>query len=212
MAKLERRQREREERRQLILAAARDVVSQEGINGLSIRKIAAATEYSPAMIYSYFSGKDEIVGQLLNEGYSDIMRMLGSARQTETNPRLRIASGLRSYILMAVKNSEYFGAFLLSDSPQVLARTGGLHRGATRTRPSLMAMQEDLRDLMPGADADDLELMSQIIWASLFGITTRLLMEKDVADEQKERLITRFVDFVLSALPGDEQQQAKTSR
>ena len=75
-----------------------------------------------------------------------------------------------------------------------------------------MAMQEDLRDLMPGADADDLELMSQIIWASLFGITTRLLMEKDVADEQKERLITRFVDFVLSALPGDEQQQAKTSR
>ena len=196
----DRRSREREERRQLILAAAREVVRDEGIDALSIRKISARTEYSPAMIYNYFSGKDEIVNLLLSEGYNDIMRVLGSARQAETDPRQRIATGLRSYIHMACHNADYFSAFLLSDAPQVLARTGGLHKGASQSRPSLMAMQQDLHLLMPGVDDEELELTSQIVWLSLFGITGRLLIEKDVAGEQRERLIERYVRFVLDAI------------
>lgn len=200
MSNPDRRSREREERRELILSAAREVVQDEGISGLSIRKIAARIEYSPAMIYHYFSGKDEIVNHLLNEGYSEIMRMVGSARQSATYPSERIAAGLRSYILMATHNSDYFKAFLLSDSPDVLARTGGLHNGASQTRPSLLAMQEDLRSLMPGIDDEELELTSQIIWVSLFGITARLLIEKGIPDEQRERLIERYVRFVLTAI------------
>ena len=196
----DRRQREREERRELILAAARDVVRDEGIPALSIRKIAARTEYSPAMIYHYFSGKDEIVNTLLNEGYSGIMQMLRGARQTGADPRKRIAAGLRSYILMATHNADYFSAFLLSDSPQVLDRTGGLHKGASQTRPSLAAMQQDLKPLLPDIDEDELELTAQIVWVSLFGITARLLIERDVPEEQRERLIERYIRFVGDAI------------
>ena len=59
-----RRERERDDRRAMILNAAVEVASQEGIDGLSIRKIASKTEYSPAIIYHYFKNKDEILEQI----------------------------------------------------------------------------------------------------------------------------------------------------
>jgi AcrR family transcriptional regulator len=68
----ERRQREKKELRKKILETAKDILLKEGWQQLSIRNIATAIEYSPATIYLYFEGKDEIVYQLMEIGF---MRM-----------------------------------------------------------------------------------------------------------------------------------------
>ncbi|MEX0893041.1 MAG: helix-turn-helix domain-containing protein, partial [Gemmatimonadota bacterium] len=54
----ERREREREQVRTLIVEAARDILSAEGLEALSMRAIAERIEYSPATIYLYFKDKD----------------------------------------------------------------------------------------------------------------------------------------------------------
>ena len=197
---MSRRDREREERKELILSAARDVVADEGLTGLSIRKIAARIEYSPAIIYHYFASKDEIVSQMLNEGYDGVLRAVGSAQQGETDPHLRIARALRGYILSALQNPDYFKAFILSDSPLILRRTSALFKGASKERPSLAMMCKDLRTIAPDRDDDWLELTAQVLWTSLFGLTARLLIERDVTDEQRDRVIQRYVEFVLKAV------------
>ena len=55
----ERKEREKLELKELILLKAKELVDKEGYEALSIRKIAAAAEYSPATIYLYFKDKDE---------------------------------------------------------------------------------------------------------------------------------------------------------
>ena len=60
----ERKEKEREIRRELILNTAQEIISSEGIDNVSIRKIANKIEYSPAIIYYYFKDKDEIINCL----------------------------------------------------------------------------------------------------------------------------------------------------
>jgi AcrR family transcriptional regulator len=65
----ERQDRERHAVRASILDAARDLFVAEGYANVSIRKIAERIEYSPAAIYSYFPGKDDIFFALAAEGF-----------------------------------------------------------------------------------------------------------------------------------------------
>lgn len=50
-----------------ILAAAREVFEQHGLDGANIREIAKRAGYTPGAIYSYFAAKEEIYGALLAE-------------------------------------------------------------------------------------------------------------------------------------------------
>lgn len=50
-----------------ILAAAREVFTERGLDGASIREIAKRAGYTPGAIYSYFDAKEEIYGALLAE-------------------------------------------------------------------------------------------------------------------------------------------------
>lgn len=45
-------------------------MQKEGIENISIRKIADRIEYSPAIIYHYFQDKDDIINHLMKTGYS----------------------------------------------------------------------------------------------------------------------------------------------
>jgi AcrR family transcriptional regulator len=66
----ERHEREREAVGRAILDAARELFVAEGYSNVSIRKIAERIEYSPAAIYSYFPGKDDIFFALAAEGFT----------------------------------------------------------------------------------------------------------------------------------------------
>src|SRR5438105_4268623 len=65
----ERQERDREAVRRAILDAARELFVSEGFQNVSIRKIAERIEYSPAAIYGYFAGKDDIFFALAEEGF-----------------------------------------------------------------------------------------------------------------------------------------------
>lgn len=65
----ERQDRERHAVRASILTAARDLFVNDGYPNVSIRKIAERIEYSPAAIYGYFPGKDDIFFALAEEGF-----------------------------------------------------------------------------------------------------------------------------------------------
>ena len=57
-------ERRRHKIRARILSAAEQVFAREGVDGLSIRRLAENIDYSPAAIYKYFKSKDELVDEL----------------------------------------------------------------------------------------------------------------------------------------------------
>lgn len=58
-----------EKNRQAILDAARSIIMEHGVDGLSMRTLADLVDYSPAALYKYFKDKDEILDELTNEAW-----------------------------------------------------------------------------------------------------------------------------------------------
>ena len=64
MGILERKEKQREEIRKMILEASMQLFVKEGFENVSIRKIADLIEYSPTTLYIYFKDKNEIFSSL----------------------------------------------------------------------------------------------------------------------------------------------------
>ena len=58
-----------EKNRQAILDAARSIIMEHGVDGLSMRTLADLVDYSPAALYKYFKDKDEILDELTSEAW-----------------------------------------------------------------------------------------------------------------------------------------------
>jgi AcrR family transcriptional regulator len=107
----ERKEREREALRTRIVEAARDIVSEEGLDALSMRAIAERIEYSPATIYLHFRDKDELLREVVLEGFQRMndygleeFEKLGP----EANPAEQHRAMGRAYARFALENTAYF--------------------------------------------------------------------------------------------------------
>jgi AcrR family transcriptional regulator len=180
-----------EEIRNTILRVARQIISEEGIQGLSIRKITNAIDYSPAIIYHYFKDKNEIIETIVNEGFAKILDAVQSINRNEYEPEKEMKEIFVNYIKAALSIPEEYKAVMLNDDPTVLRRTGLLEKGISVISPTMQVLCNNLRrGIEQGRYAPcDPELTAQIIWTATFGIIIKLLIEKNISDEQVERLI-----------------------
>jgi AcrR family transcriptional regulator len=107
----ERREREREQLRARIVEAARDILSDDGLAGLSMRGIAERIEYSPATIYLYFKDKDELIREVVLAGMERLWQSnrdeLASLPETADAADQYAAMG-RAYVRFALENTAYF--------------------------------------------------------------------------------------------------------
>ncbi len=198
----ERKERERDERRELILNAANEIIKTEGIDNLSIRKIANKIEYSPTIIYYYFNSKDDIIKHLMKRGYQKIISLLSSVQETTGDAKQKFEESIRKYIYMALQIADEYKAVLLNSSPGVLEHTSVLFKGASSKRQAIGMLCQYLKDIYNNKSIDDtqIELTAQVIWTSTFGLIIRLIIEKDIDEAQKKKLIDHHINFIVNGL------------
>lgn len=102
--------------RQAILDAARELVSERGPFGLSLREVARRIDYSPAGLYEYFGGKDELLAAVLEEGFARFGSYLMRVPQ-DLPPRLYLFELGKAYLRFARENPQHF--MLIFNSPTV---------------------------------------------------------------------------------------------
>lgn len=187
----ERQLRKQEEIRNIILEAARDIITREGIKGLSIRKITNAIEYSPAIIYHYFKDKNEIVETIMEEGYKRILNSLTIVDRNEKEPEIEIKEVFSNYIKAALDNQDEYMAIMLSNDAIIKQKTTILEKGISKSSRTMGILTEAIeRGITQGRFAAcDVELTAQIMWTSAFGLIIKLMIEKDIPKEQMNDLI-----------------------
>ena len=142
----ERREREREEVRQKILDAARELFESEGYDNVTMRRIAEAIEYSPTTIYLHFEDKDDLVRALCNEDFGRLLEAL-SLIPPAPDPVEPIRQLGRAYVGFAVDNPNHFRFMFMSAAPQgrdararrpglALVRAAARRRRSGRSRPA----------------------------------------------------------------------------
>jgi AcrR family transcriptional regulator len=84
-----RRQALHDHKRQAILGAARQVLAERGLDGVTMREIAAAAGYVPGAIYAYFPTQQAILGELLLQSLRELGRLVKAAGGND--PKERVA-------------------------------------------------------------------------------------------------------------------------
>lgn len=82
MGVAERKGRQRAEREQRIVAAARLVAEREGWGAVTIRRLAEEIEHSQPVLYAHFENRDAIVAAVAVAGFRDLAAALRQAGRT----------------------------------------------------------------------------------------------------------------------------------
>ena len=76
MSLAERKERQRAERYELILAAARELAEAEGWDAVTTRRLAELIDYSQPVLYSHFKGKADIMAAVATRGFEELATRL----------------------------------------------------------------------------------------------------------------------------------------
>jgi len=112
----ERKEREKAGMRRLILDTAMKLFTEDGYEAISMRKIAAVIEYSPASIYTYFADKSDIFFELHNEGF-EILFSKQTEVQSISDPAERLVQHGRAYLEFAFENPQYYDLMFIARHP-----------------------------------------------------------------------------------------------
>jgi AcrR family transcriptional regulator len=170
----------RERRLDQILATASGLVAKEGLEGLTLHRLARELDYVPAALYRYFASKDALLAELQRRTIETLHGEFRRAReraadQTDAGRRalteLELVCAL--YLDLPKRAPEHFGliSVMLADPRPLIADAE-----AQQTAPLLMAFLGEVRDVLQAAsDAGALRPGSAfdrtlVLWASIQGI------------------------------------------
>lgn len=168
----------REDLRERIVEAARDIVGEEGLDALSMRALAVRIGYSPATIYLHFKDKDEILRSVMEEGF----KRLGATMEREQRdlpadaaPLERFAMAGRGYAKFALENTGYFRAMFKMPKVAHMDMCDPAEAGGAGVS------QEHWTEMIRGAIASgemaakDAEQAAVIGWGVMHGLTSLYL-------------------------------------
>ena len=199
-----RREREKVKMKNIILSATKEIIKEEGIDHVSIRKIARKIEYSPSIIYHYFKDKEEIIMNVMESGYQKIIMAVSRNQSEELVPIERLVNMTSNYIEAALEMQDEFMAAHLNQSEIALRHTASLFKGASKEKPALSVLYQCLKEMHEGKDCDDdyLEMTAQMIVVSTLGFIMKNIVENNIGEEQRQRLKNFFVNETVVKLAG----------
>ena len=114
------RQKRQDRTRQAILEAARQIITEEGPQGFSMRSLADRIDYSPAGLYEYFNSKEDIIRVLGTQGHEMLRDHLLLVDQGLPPAEYLQSLGL-AYIEFALNNPDYYLLMFTHSPTQVQA-------------------------------------------------------------------------------------------
>lgn len=189
------------QRKQLMLIEAKKIILKEGIEALSIRKLAEAIHQTPGIIYHYFKNKDELLLEIVKEGYQEIVKQIIKNEQVECSADEQLRNTLKDYMRGMLQQPELYQIMMQSRHPMVLAQTQILKPGIAKERSSIgklcTCIERGVHEQV--FTCEHIELRAQSIWCSVYGCINRCI-EEQIEEEQKENLMDEIIEMILSSL------------
>jgi AcrR family transcriptional regulator len=203
MGVAERKSRHKQDLRQEILDAARDLFVRDGYESVSMRKIAEKVEYAPGTIYLYFKDKAEILDTLSAQTFEKLKERLQAIGHDPGDPVEALRRGLRTYIQFGLDNpNEYVVTFVIGK------REAHLEGGAGRAcgMACFNCLRGIVQQCMEGGyiNGGAVEETAQSLWVSIHGVTSLFAMNCGFPFVEQTRLIERLLDILIKGVRADK--------
>jgi AcrR family transcriptional regulator len=203
-----RRLREKLERKERILAAAREVFFDVGIGRATMDAVAARAEVAKGTVYLYFNTKEEILANLLLEGLDTLSRYLATAfdEHAASSGEARLRRLAAAYYDFYQQEPDYFRLMMAFDRGQFQESVSAelyemiLHRSLRGLRWVVNATQQgmDEGELQPG----DARQRTSMLWAALNGVLvlTSHPLRRELVEQEVEKLYSGVLETMLKGM------------
>jgi len=193
----ERRQRRHEKTRREILRAAREVLLEAGTDGLTLRDVAQRADFSPAALYKYFSGRDEIIAALTMESFEILAGFIDAVPLRQRPDRRLVSLGL-AYLKFAEENPADLRC-ILDATMRPLPASVDLSTGLRAVEALHETLLEGVgKGIFRDLSESDLAGVAYGLWALVHGMTTLrgadLGTVRRVVRPDARRALTIYVD------------------
>jgi len=201
MGSKQRREREKEELRQEILDAARELFVQEGYENVSMRRIAEKIEYSPTTIYLYFDDKVSLLYAICEETFARLARRMETIAKDADDPVLALKKGCRAYVDFGLKYPNHYKVTFINhpEHPRDDKRHLKEQSMGMRAYGNLRAAVEAC--IKAGRFREtDVDAVTQMIWAGGHGVASLLITMPGFPWVKKTELIDLMIDTLVDGL------------
>jgi AcrR family transcriptional regulator len=194
-----------------IIAAAQELFAAEGIEGISMRKIADRVGVTATALYHHFRDKGAILDALISAGLSVLSEYLEPALRAK-DPERRLRGLIDAYLRFALEQPKYFDlAFLVPSASTRMSEELDRHNRATFK----MAIEQVAACMQMGIfrQGDPIET-AVFLWSTAHGLVTLHRMNRLGGDAaQFERLYHGAIKHAMAGLrPPAARQPAPPRR
>jgi AcrR family transcriptional regulator len=175
MSIVERKERQRAERYELILNTALELAAAEGWDAVTTRRLAALIEYSQPVLYSHFKGKAEIMAAVAMRGFETLAVELQKAADGANALRAVCAA----YLDFAASQPVVYEAMFVLPTELLFAS----EETPTALRAAFGAL---VSALGPGQDTP--VYTAELLWSALHGLVVLMQSKRIPADGAQDRL------------------------
>jgi len=196
----ERKAKEKEELKSLILKAAMKLFVEKGIEQTTIRSIAKEVEYSVGTVYVYYKDKKDILHDLHKQGFMQLgaeMKVLFSVN----NPMERLKALGRVYLNFALNNPDMYDLMFTLKAPIEFIEEKHQDDWMEGKR-TFGLLKSTLQECIENGHfkGHELEPISFAIWSMVHGMASLHISQrvKGVHLDKPETMVSRaYEEFVL---------------
>jgi len=177
-----RRQRETKALRERVLDKAEKIFAQEGINQVTMRRIAASIDYAPTVLYRLFTNKADLMDHLIARGYDGVRSKYEVILGQKNIGSITMLKGiLTTYVDYALSHPNHYRMWF--DTSSVHIEKQELHM--THGRLKYIVFQTWL-DRIEACQADglfgtgDSKEIFQILWSRVHGLISLRLQHPHI--------------------------------
>jgi AcrR family transcriptional regulator len=158
-----------------ILDAAKQILVDVGLEGLSIRGIASRVGISAMTVYLYYDSRQDIVTALIRHGLAILKQRLDAANKG-SDARQRLSALGDAYVAFACEHPEYYRA-LFSSVPEAERNLGGFQTLTADVQQALLPVLQAVAEIVGGRPELTIE-RALVMWCALHGFTSLSLNDR----------------------------------
>ncbi|MEM8907959.1 MAG: TetR/AcrR family transcriptional regulator [Bacteroidota bacterium] len=166
----ERKAREKEELKQLILQTATEQFATLGYYKTTIRSIAKAIEYSPRTIYLYFEDKDTLLYEISVKAFTLFKERFQTVQSIE-DPFERLQKLNEVYVNFAMEHPAYYELMFILNEPMRSDEVGGGWQIGLSAHQILLDVVSDCQ-AKGYFKGKDVEVLAFSIWSYVHGLVS----------------------------------------
>jgi len=181
--------------RSAILDAARELFVHDGVEGLSMRRLAEKIGYTPRTIYLYFTDKDDLLSELIEEEVGHLADSLESAFATHRSPQRRLEAVALAYVAFGLAHPQAYETIFMVRSHPFTRESAHLGQHVHGKR-MLDVLDRAVRESQRAVGGQDPKVVVQALRCALHGVTSLLVLGRQLAGVQWETVVKHLVATV----------------